>query len=104
MDTDRNGRIGGEQAQPRKVIVSLEGEHDVASKTETESLLTKLIADNDRVVVDLSRATFVDSTIITLLYRADEAARARGHSFGLLLGTEPIVERALELSGVLDRI
>jgi stage II sporulation protein AA (anti-sigma F factor antagonist) len=104
MDTDREVSVGVERAQPRKVIVSLEGEHDIANKKETESLLTTLFADNELVVVDLSRATFIDSSIINVLYRADQAAREQGCSFRLLMGTEPIVERALQISGVLDQI
>jgi len=102
MDSDQDVRV--EHVQPGKVVVTLLGEYDVATSDSTDALLMSLLAEKELVVVNLSEATFIDSSIINVLYRADRTAREQGRSFRLQLGTAAIVERALEISGVLDQI
>jgi anti-anti-sigma regulatory factor len=86
------------------VVAIFVGDHDLADRDETGNLLQSLIDENALVVADLSEATFIDSAMIHLLLLADGAARVRGKTFRLQLGTADIVRRALELSGVLKRI
>jgi anti-sigma B factor antagonist len=80
------------------------GEHDVASRKELTSLLEALVAENDLVVVDFSDATFVDSTTMHALMAAHAAARVRGKTVRLQIGTTDIVRRAFELTGVMTRL
>jgi STAS domain len=56
------------------------------------------------VVVDLSQAEFIDSTVLDTLLEADRMARERGLTFTVQVGTPAIVQRVLEISGVLDRL
>jgi anti-sigma B factor antagonist len=92
------------EVPPGVVVVELPGEQDLAVSRELEFLLESLVASNRLVVVDLSDSTFVDSSIVRALVRADRFAEAQGKVFRLQFGTAPIVRRALELTGLLDRI
>ena len=80
------------------------GEHDIASRSELRTLLESLVEENAVVVADFTDATFVDSTTIHVLLTAHAAARVRGKTFRLQLGTAAIVRTAFELTGVLNQI
>ena len=80
------------------------GEHDLTTREETADLLSRALSQNDLVVVDISEAEFIDSTFINNLFIADGFARKQGKVFRLQVATAPIVRRALEITGVLDRI
>jgi anti-anti-sigma factor len=92
------------EVRPRDgaVVLEFNGEHDMLTKAEVAVLLERLIAENEHVVVDVSEAQFVDSSFISNLLVADRIAAERGTTFRLQMGTAHIVERALEISGVLD--
>ena len=83
-------------------VAVFRGEHDLATAPAVESMLGALLQENELVVVDFSEAEFVDSSIIHVLVKSDRAARGRGRTFRLQLGTAPIVDRAFQLSGVLE--
>ena len=85
-------------------VVALLGEHDLLSSDQVEGLLSNLVAANKLVVVDVSKAEFIDSSLIHNLVKADSQARAEGNRFVLQLGTAPIVKRALEVSGLLSHL
>ena len=85
-----------------QAVVELNGEHDLETKEMLAELLASLIEENDLVVVDISQAEFIDSSVLHNLLKADRLARARGSRFRIQLGTAAIVEKALELSGLLD--
>jgi anti-anti-sigma factor len=89
---------------PGVVVAVLAGEHDVT----TVPLLRQVLAPLSRnsgllVVIDLSRATFIDAAVLTALRGAEQAVTGRGGRFGLLPGTAPAVRRVLELTGWLYR-
>ena len=84
------------------VVAIFKGEHDLATAAAVESMLGSLLHENELVVVDFSEAEFVDSSTIHALVRSQRAASERGITFRLQLGTAPIVEKAFQLSGVLD--
>jgi anti-anti-sigma factor len=84
------------------VVVELADEHDVTTKQVVRVLLAGLIDENDLVVVDVTGARFIDSSVIHNVFVANETAKEKGKAFRLQLGTAPIVRRALEISGILD--
>ena len=84
-------------------VVAFRGEHDLADREQVEALLASILEEG-HVVVDFSEAAFVDSTIPHVLLNADAAARERGRELRLQLGTEAIVRKAFELSGVLEQL
>ena len=85
-----------------QAVVELNGEHDLETRDALAELLASLIAENELVVVDISQAEFIDSSVLHNLLKADRLAQARGSRFRIQLGTASIVEKALELSGLLD--
>ena len=83
-------------------VMVLRGEHDLRTSEELNAKLVTLVQANYRVIVDLSVAQFVDSTVLNALLRADKLAAQRGHRLTLQLGGAHHVERVLEVSGLLD--
>lgn len=83
-------------------VVVFTGEHDLSTSESVEALLRSLIDENELVVADSSEAEFVDSSTIYTLMKSHRAASQRGSTFRLQLGTAPIVEKAFELSGMLQ--
>jgi len=53
------------------------------------------------LVVDLSPVEFIDSSTIHALLHAKNAATEGGGRFNIVLSTTPLVERVLEITGVL---
>jgi stage II sporulation protein AA (anti-sigma F factor antagonist) len=80
----------------------LTGEHDLSSKETLRESLATLIDTHKLVVADLSVVQYIDSTVLGELALADRNARIAGRDFRLQLGTEPIVKRVLEISGLLQ--
>ena len=57
-------------------IVALRGEHDLSTSALLQSALDEVVVDGSRVVVDLTEATFIDSsTLATLLGRRHDRAQ-----------------------------
>lgn len=83
-------------------VVVLQGEHDLATQPELHDLLDSLIRENDLVVVDLSDAQFIDSSVLRNLVVADRLARSTEVTLRLQLGSSPIVRKALEISSLLN--
>jgi anti-anti-sigma factor len=91
-----------EQPAPGTAVAVFEGEHDFVTREAVEALLGSLAQANDLVIADFSRAYFVDAAILGVLRNADRAAKDRGGTFRVQLGTAHIVRRAFEVSGLLD--
>lgn len=85
-------------------VVECKGEHDLTTRDELAALLGALVAEHELVVVDVTESAFVDSGFLHALVTAHRDACARGSKLRLQCGREPIVRRALELSGVLAAI
>jgi anti-anti-sigma factor len=103
MDS-RSGGIRIERPELGAAVVVLTGEHDLTTKGALDACLRSLVESTDLVVADVSEAMFIDSTTIHALVTADRAARDRGSTFRLQLGTEAVIHRALEISGLLGRL
>ncbi len=82
-------------------VVVLGGEHDLNSAAQLRLALTQTLEKSVHLVVDLSSTKFIDSSTIGALISAKARADADERRFNLLLGTEPIIERVLEITGVL---
>jgi anti-sigma B factor antagonist len=84
------------------VIAALSGELDIATRTRLERSLPRVDA-GDRLVLDLRRLTFIDSSGIRLLMELDVRSRADGWSFAIVRGLGT-VQRVLDLCSVGDRV
>jgi anti-sigma B factor antagonist len=83
------------------VSLSLEGELDLAGAPEMEaSLAAAERGDPTRLVIDLSRLQFIDSTGLRLLLQADARAKEQGYELVLRPGAQA-VQRVFEVTGAL---
>jgi len=83
-------------------VVVFEGEHDVTNRDELADVLLPLVQENRLVVVDLSQAAFVDSSIVYLLLGVQEEASGQDHVLRLQMATAAIVHKVFEVTGALD--
>jgi stage II sporulation protein AA (anti-sigma F factor antagonist) len=82
------------------VVLPLTGALDVATATEAHKRMLGLeLRRRDRLVLDLSELTFMDSTGIRFILQAREHAHMHGAAFVVVRGPEPVM-RVLELVGL----
>jgi anti-sigma B factor antagonist len=80
------------------VVLTLDGEFDLAAAPAIRERLDAARAAQTRgVVLDMSDVTFLDSSALRELLRADAALRAEGAPL-VLAGVRPAVARLLELT------
>jgi len=89
---------------PDIAIVVLGGEHDLASAPTVDRVVGDALLTCSHLIIDISPAEFIDSTIIDLLVRTKRDADNRGRHFNLVLGEAPLIERTLEICGVLPSL
>jgi anti-sigma B factor antagonist len=87
--------------QPGVALVVLAGEHDLYSGDELRQSFEQSLVCCDHLIVDLSAAEFIDSTIIHVLLQTMRSATELDRKFNVVLGTAPAVERILEVTGVI---
>jgi anti-anti-sigma factor len=83
------------------VLVALAGEHDLYSGDELRQCFEQALARCNHLIVDLSGAEFIDSTIIAVLLQTMRSATELDRKFNVVLGTAPAVERILDVTGVI---
>ena len=96
------GRIEQERVGSVAVVV-VHGEHDL----HTAGLLReRLEAAEGAIVLDLSDASFIDSSVIRVMLEARGQAHDRGTGFAVALadGADPGVRRVLEVTGLIERL
>jgi anti-sigma B factor antagonist len=86
--------------KPHAALVVLTGEHDLYSAGELQQTLDQSLAAYVHLIIDLSAVAFIDSSIIAVLVQAKKTATALDRKFNVVLGTAPVVERILEITGV----
>ncbi len=94
------GRIHTHTRRAGVVVVSLEGEHELYGATELRRRLAALIEKGLALVVDLTDATFLDSSTVSVLLATRKRAREAGVRFAIVLGddaAEP-VRRMFEIT------
>jgi anti-sigma B factor antagonist len=80
------------------------GELDLATGSILERTLRDLVGSGfDRLVVDLRRLAFMDSSGLRLLLRWDETAKQDGTELSLIAGP-PEIQRVFETTRLLDRL
>jgi anti-anti-sigma factor len=84
-----------QRAPQYSAIVSLHGEHDIATSTALVESLRPLLGD---VLVDLSDCSFIDSTVIGSLITAAQELDREGHTLSLVVPPENVsIARTLEI-------
>jgi anti-sigma B factor antagonist len=81
-------------------LVSLHGELDGATAKELEAEFVRIEATGvSRIVLDLSKLEFIDSTGLAVILRADTRAKNDGHVLRVLRPNGQ-VRRVFEISGL----
>ena len=86
-----------------QLVVRPEGELDLACAGELRAAIDAAFASGRPTLVDLTGLTFIDSTGLSCLLAAAEAARKDGAGFELLEGP-PSVMRLFELTGTVEAL
>jgi anti-sigma B factor antagonist len=83
-------------------VVIVEGEHDVYTAPALNEQLDALLAEGVPFVIDLTPATFVDSSVLRVLLEARRRAEERGVGFAVALGQDETgpVRRVLDITGL----
>jgi anti-sigma B factor antagonist len=84
------------------VVVVVEGEHDIYTAPTLRERLEEAIARAGGIVVDLTGATFVDSSVLGALLAARRRALEADQGFVVCVGAsvEPGVQRILDITGL----
>jgi len=90
--------------RPWTTVISLTGAHDLSTAPTLERRAVEHLARCDRLVVDLTHASFFDSSIVNTLVRLGRQARPRGVTFQVVAvdGSHP--HRVLSLMGLLGHL
>ena len=82
-------------------IVALDGEFDLATAPEVrDAVLGAVTSNGDRVAVDMTACTFIDSTGLRILVEAGRKMQERGHKLALIgLHDQPLKIFELALGG-----
>lgn len=98
-----NFHISDEEVNAETQIIDLGGEIDLYTAPEFKERLVALIEDGKkRIVVDLSSATFIDSTTLGVLVGGVKRLRPAGGSLALVC-TDQNITKIFEITG-LDRV
>jgi anti-sigma B factor antagonist len=84
------------------VVVVVEGEHDIYTAPALRERLEEALGKGGGVVVDLTGATFVDSSVLGALLDARRRALDASQGFVVCVGeqVEPGVRRILDITGL----
>ena len=84
------------------VVVVVEGEHDIYTAPTLRERLDEAIGRGGGIVVDLTGATFVDSSVLGALLDARRRALDAEQGFVVCVGdaVEPGVQRILDITGL----
>ena len=79
------------------VAVCLEGDLDRTNAAALDAAIDRALQSGNDLILDLSEATFIDSSVIQSVVRAAQSAERTRQAIVLQLGTAAIVERVLEI-------
>ena len=97
---DREGALRVTQEAGDIVAISLEGEFDMATAPKVVDAAERALDDRQHLILDLSDATFIDSSVLNAILATRKAALARERVVVLQVGTAAVVERVLELAAI----
>ena len=83
-------------------VLALDGEHDIYTAPQLRDRLGELVEAGPGLVVDLSGATFIDSSILGALLNARQQAidAKKGFAVCLKADAEPAVRRVFDMTGL----
>jgi anti-sigma B factor antagonist len=105
---DENAALIGPALHTRRegtrLVVSLGGEHDLSTAASITDILARATTDDEGdLVIDLSRVSFMDAAIVTVIVRSRNDLRLRSRDLRLR-DPSPFAARILDLCGLLGMI
>ena len=82
------------------VAVCLEGDFDLSNAPALGKEVGLALENGNDLILDLSQATFIDSSVVHVLVNASKAVIGSNRAVVLQLGTAAIVERVLEIAEI----
>lgn len=79
------------------VAVCLEGDLDRTNAAALDAAIDRALQSGNDLILDLSEATFIDSSVIQSVVRAAQSSGRTHQAIVLQLGTAPLFERVLEI-------
>jgi anti-sigma B factor antagonist len=83
-------------------VVSLHGEHDLSTGDRIQEVCDQAWERGDRIVFDLTDATFIDSSVIGVMVRALRRSQESGGSVAVVAPAGSAGARVLGLIGMGD--
>jgi len=101
---DAVGDVSRESAGDGVEVVSLHGEHDLSTLPQVRNAF-EAAGEANALVIDLSSAAFVDSSILGAVLDARRLAGEAGRGFAVACGgaAEPVL-RVLEVTGLAEEL
>ena len=97
----RTGELAIERTDSGVAVLTISGEHDLSTAPILRRRLEGLLDEGTAVVVDLSPATFVDSSILGVILDGRRRAPTAGLGFALVHANgADAVDRVLEVTGL----
>jgi anti-sigma B factor antagonist len=101
----RTGELALERKDQGVAVLTISGEHDLSTAPNLRRRLDALIEEGAATVVDLSPATFIDSSILGVIL--DERRRAAEARLGFAVVSSNgsnAVDRVLEVTGLRNEL
>jgi anti-anti-sigma factor len=95
------GRIEVSNVAPHVWVVAVHGEHDLSTVSQVDDAVSAVFAAGSRMVIDLTSASFIDSTILKGLLQAREKANQQSSDELVIVappGTMP--RRVIDMIGI----
>jgi anti-anti-sigma factor len=87
-------------------VVALRGEHDISMVDKLRDRLDEAFTHEPRLIIDLAEATFIDSTVLGVLFAVvkQAAGAAAGETLALVVVPGSTVDRTIALTGLTPAI
>ena len=79
-------------------VIVVDGDYDISNRRDLQSDLDLLFAIGTRLVLDLSRAMLIDSTVLSLLVSAHKRAERSSGAFAVVAPRHRAARRLLDLT------
>ena len=95
------GEIALDRTEDGLAVLTISGEHDLSTAPNVRTQIDGLVAERTPIVVDLSAATFVDSSILGVVLEGRRRAADAGIGFAVCQDEDnDAVARVLEITGL----
>lgn len=97
----RTGELALERNDSGLAVLTITGEHDLSTAPSLRRRIDNLLDEGSATVVDLSPATFIDSSILGVILDGRRRAEGAGIGFAVVHASgADAVDRVLEVTGL----